>query len=138
MTIPKDLKPGAIVSCNDIPSAMYQRMKANHIDRSYTFVVTGYCTNPAWGECGVLIEGYPNDYYADGSKDHGWHLRRFNLIRDGDGNDYQTKDDVDLANDYAKREQANADHVALYNHATWLETRAGQLEAPETEGRTRR
>ena len=94
MTIPSNLKPGAVISCNCLPVGIPTDQP--------TFVVTGYVANPKWGRLGafgvtvfgVTVEGFPN--LSWGASDQGWALLRWDLVRDADGGDYQPDDDVDL------------------------------------------
>lgn len=89
MSMPYGLKPGAIVSCRIRPPSAAQNQMV--------FVVTGYKRNPKWGAgSGVLIEGLPNLKWGKSAGDQGWSLDRWNVIRDGDGSDYQADDDIDL------------------------------------------
>ena len=88
--IPRDLKPNARVRCI--------RNAGHLLFGEYT--LTGYVASPLWrGSArgpGALIEGCPN--IMNGG-DQGWMLDRFELVRDGDGADYQRLDDVDLRGD---------------------------------------
>jgi hypothetical protein len=89
MSIPYGLKPGAIVSCRSRPSSAARDQKV--------FVVVGYRRQPEFGgSYGVLIEGLPNHNWGTSAGDQGWNLDRWDVIRDGDGFDYQADDDVDL------------------------------------------
>ena len=88
--IPTYLKPGAVVRCTRPTGGLPTR----------EYVLAGYVASPFWrGSArgpGALIKGCPN--IMNGG-DQGWMLDRFELVRDGDGSDYQRLDDVDLRRD---------------------------------------
>lgn len=77
--IPFDLKPGAKVRCLD-------NYGGNRLVRDQTYTLDHYET--------AVADTFVHLVEDKGSG--GWCLHRFDLIRDGDGSDYQAPDDVDL------------------------------------------
>ena len=86
--IPLDLKPGAVVRCVSPPSG--GTLRGGHY-----YTVIGYHPNPGYSEPGpsVLLREVRTSHTTG---DHGGLLRRFELIRDGDGSDWQGPNDCDL------------------------------------------
>ena len=81
--IPTDLKPGAILRCVEPCGS------ALPADKLYVLV----CYKRFDSSRVVVQKQGSNDVSGVGT---GWYLRRFELVSDGDGSDYQADDDVDL------------------------------------------
>jgi hypothetical protein len=101
--IPTDLKPGALVRCVSPTVCPTGRLVQGQI-----YTVIGYNRNCGYtGEsASVLLKGV-RTHHTQG--DQGWMRRRFELIRDGDGADYQAADDVDLVAEPTRREYLSVD-----------------------------
>lgn len=84
--IPADLKPGARVRCLNPTGRLVQGQIYTVIGYNRSCGYTGETTS-------VLLEGV-RTFHTEG--DRGWMRRRFELVSDVDGADYQGPDDVDL------------------------------------------